>query len=469
VTDVQSAHAGTPTAAAFIDAVRRRLPSLRLLTDQLDRESYRRDETAYLETGLPLAVALPATTAEVAELMRLATEFRVPVVPRGAGSGLSGGAAGVEGALTIALTRMDRILEIDEANLTVTTQPGILNAGLKAAVAERGLFYAPDPASYEICSIGGNIGTNAGGLCCVKYGQTRDSVLGLEVVLADGTVIRTGGKNVKDVAGYSLTHLFVGSQGTLGIVTEATLRLRAMPSPRGTLLAFFPSIEAAGEAVAAIVGSALDPVTLEFMDAATIAAVDDWHHLGLDRDAAAMLMIESDLPAEAGLVELDGASALCDAAGATSTIRSADAAEADLLRTARRLGLRALERLGVVRMEDVGVPRARVPELLTAIAAIGERRGVRIATFGHAGDGNLHPNLVFGRDEPDIEERDALVRADLYAAALALGGTVTGEHGIGSARRDWLERQRGAEAVDVMRRIKAALDPLGLLNPGKVL
>jgi glycolate oxidase len=471
VTQVDSAAAtmSASAGAALVDAIRNRLPAVRLLTDAVDRESYRRDETAYLESGLPLAVALPMSTDEVAALLRLATELRVPVVPRGAGTGLSGGAAGVEGALTIAMTAMNRILDIDEGNLTVTTQPGILNAALKAAVGERALFYAPDPASYEICSIGGNIGTNAGGLCCVKYGQTRDSVLGLEVVLSDGTVIRTGGKNVKDVAGYSLTQLFVGSQGTLGIVTEATLRLRAMPPPRGTLLAFFPSIETAGDAVAAIVRSPLDPVTLEFMDAATIAAVDDWHHLGLDRESAAMLMIESDLPADAALAELDAASALCTAAGATSTIRSADPAEADLLRTARRLGLRALERLGVVRMEDVGVPRARVPELLTAIAAIGQRRGVRIATFGHAGDGNLHPNLVFGRDEPDIEERDALVRADLYGAALALGGTVTGEHGIGSARRDWLERQRGAEAVDVMRRIKAALDPFGLLNPGKVL
>ncbi len=468
-TSVPGPGVATDAGARLLAAVADRLPSVRLLTDEVDRESYRRDETAYLEAGLPLAVALPTTTEEVAGLMRLATELRVPVVPRGAGTGLSGGAAGIEGGLTIALTRMTRILEIDEANLTVTTQPGILNADLKKAVAERGLFYAPDPGSYEICSIGGNIGTNAGGLCCVKYGQTRESVLGLEVVLADGTVIRTGGKNVKDVAGYSLTQLFVGSQGTLGIVTEATLRLRPMPPPRATLLAFFPSIEAAGRAVAEIPRAGVNPVTLEFLDAATIAAVDDWHDLGLDREAAGMLMIESDLPGDASLRELDRAVEVCEAAGATSTIRSQDEAEAEMLRTARRLGLRALERLGVVRMEDVGVPRARVPELLTRIEEIGRRRGVTIATFGHAGDGNLHPNLIFGRDEPDIDARDEVVRADLYATALELGGTVTGEHGIGTTRRDWLERQRGAVAVDVMRRIKAALDPLGILNPGKVL
>ncbi|HET9521342.1 MAG TPA: FAD-binding oxidoreductase, partial [Candidatus Limnocylindrales bacterium] len=217
---------GESAPEAFLDAVRSELPDLRLLEDEIDREPYRNDETAYLHTDLPLAVALPTSTAEVSALLRLASAHRVPVVPRGAGSGLSGGAAGLAGALTIALTRMDKVLEIDHDNLVVVTQPGIINAELKRVVAEEGLFYAPDPGSYEICSIGGNLGTNAGGLCCVKYGQTRDSVLGLEVVLADGRVIRTGGKNVKDVAGYSLTHLFVGSQGTLGIITEATLRLR---------------------------------------------------------------------------------------------------------------------------------------------------------------------------------------------------------------------------------------------------
>ena len=230
----------------FLQAIGARLPGLRLLTDPLDRESYRFDETAYLTPGLPGAVALPTETAQVSELLRLASEFRVPVVPRGAGSGLSGGATGIEGALTIAFTAMDKILEIDKANLVAVVQPGVINAHLKAAVAAEGLFYPPDPASYEMCSIGGNLGTNAGGLCCVKYGQTRESVLSLEVVMADGTVIRTGGRNIKDVAGYSLTHLIVGSQGTLAVITEATLRLRPAPPPRSTLLAFFPSLESAG-------------------------------------------------------------------------------------------------------------------------------------------------------------------------------------------------------------------------------
>jgi glycolate oxidase len=452
----------------FLEAVKATLPDLRLLEDAVDREGYRLDETAYLQAGLPLAVALPTTTAEVSALVRLAADHRIPVVPRGAGSGLSGGAAGIEGGLTIAMTRMDAVLEIDHENLVVVTQPGIINAELKKRVAEEGLFYAPDPASYEICSIGGNLGTNAGGLCCVKYGQTRDSVLGLEVVLADGRVIRTGGKNVKDVAGYALTHLFVGSQGTLGIITEATLRLRVAPPPRTTMLAFFPTLDGAGDAVARIVAAGIDMVTLELLDKPSIAAVDEAFNLGLDRDAEAMLLVESDRPEASALAELDAAVAACEAAGATMTMRAADATEADWLRQGRRLALRALERQGIVRMEDVGVPRSRVPDLLRAISAIGERHGVRIATFGHAGDGNLHPNFIFDRDDPRAEELTDLARADLYRAAIALGGTVTAEHGIGLARKSVLAEQVGADVVDVMRAIKASLDPLNILNPGRV-
>ena len=453
----------------FLAAVRNGLPELRLLEGESDRESYRNDETAYLNAGLPLAVALPTSTAEVAALVKLAAEHRIPIVPRGAGSGLSGGAAGIEGGLTIALTKMDAVIEIDKENLVVVTQPGILNADLKKRVAAEGLFYAPDPASYEICSIGGNLGTNAGGLCCVKYGQTRDSVLGLEVVLADGRVIRTGGRYIKNVAGYALTHLFVGSQGTLGIITEATLRLRVAPPARTTMLAFFPTLDSAGDAVARIVAAGIDMVTLELLDRASIAAVDDAFNLGLDRDAEAMLLVESDRPEPAAFAELDAAVAACEAAGSTTTMRAADATEADWLRQARRLALRALERQGTVRMEDVGVPRSRVPDLLRAIDAIGKRYEIKVATFGHAGDGNLHPNFIFDHGDPRAEELTDLARADLYRAAIDLGGTVTAEHGIGLARRDVLVEQVGADVIDVMRSIKDALDPLGILNPGRVI
>lgn len=453
----------------FLRAIASRLPGLRLLTDPGDRESYRHDETAHLHPGLPRAVALPTETAQVAVLLRLATEFRVPVVPRGAGTGLSGGATGIEDGLTIAFTAMDRILEIDRENLVAVVQPGVINAHLKTAVAAVGLFYPPDPASFETCSIGGNLGTNAGGLCCVKYGQTRDSVLSLEAVLADGSVIRTGGKNLKDAAGYALTQLIVGSQGTLAVITEATLRLRPAPPPRSTLLAFFPTLGSAGEAVAGIAAAGVSPVTLELLDRFTIGAVDDMNQLGLDRAAAAMLMIESDLPGDAATAEMERAQEVCEAAGASSTVRARDAQEADWLRQARRMAHYALERMGDVHMEDIVVPRARIPDMLRAIEAIAGRHEVRIGTFGHAGDGNLHPDLVFERGDPRAAEVTKAVRTELYRTAIDLGGSVTGEHGIGVSRREWLVEQRGADAVRVMRAIKTALDPLDILNPGRVL
>jgi glycolate dehydrogenase FAD-linked subunit len=455
--------------AAFLAAIRSALPGLRLLTDELDRESHRRDETAYLEPPLPIAVALPTETAEVATLVRLAAAHRVPVVPRGAGTGLSGGASAVAGGLTIVLTRMNRVLEIDRHDLVVVTQPGVVNAELKKAVAAEGLFYAPDPASYETCTIGGNIGTNAGGLCCVKYGVTRDSVLGLEVVTADGSVVRLGGRTVKDVAGYGLIPLIVGSQGTLAIVTEATLRLRPAPPPKATLIAFFPQLDAAGRAVAAISAAGVEPCTLELMDRTTIRAVDDVHRLGLDRDAAAMLLIESDLPGASARAALETAVRACEAAGASATLLAADEQEADWLRQGRRMAFLAMERLGVARMEDVGVPRGRVPELLDAITRIAVEQELTVATFGHVGDGNLHPNIILERGDPDGEAKLRRATDSLYREAIRLGGTVTAEHGIGVARRDYLELQRGAGAVAMMRAIKTALDPLGILNPGKVL
>jgi glycolate oxidase len=454
---------GTPADREYL-----RPDGMRLLLTV--RESYRRDETAYLAAGLPLAVALPVETAQVVELVRLCAERDVPIVPRGAGSGLSGGAAGIEGALTIAFTRMTRILEIDRENLTVTTQPGIVNADLKAAVAAEGLFYAPDPASYEMCTIGGNLGTNAGGLCCVKYGVTRDAVLGLEVVMADGTLLRLGGKNVKDVAGYGLIPLLVGSQGTLGLMTEATLRLRPAP-PRATMLAFFASSSRPARR-SPVTRDGVVPVTLELMDRFTIRAVDAALHVGLPEDAGAMLMIESDAGGAAAESELDRAGAACTAAGATDVIRATDPQEADWLREARRKAHWSLEQAGVARMEDIGVQRSQAPELLAAIERISaERHRLRIGTFGHAGDGNLHPTFVLERDEDESAAVPRLeaARSDLYEAALALGGTVTGEHGIGVARQDWLVRQRGEDAVAVMRAIKHALDPQDLLNPGRVL
>jgi glycolate oxidase len=453
----------------ILDELGAALPQMRLLTAAADAEPYRWDETEYMHPGQPLAVAFPRSTEEVSTLVRLAAARRVPIVPRGAGSGLSGGAIAVQDAITVVMTQMDQVLEVDEEDLLVVTQPGILNAALGRAVAERGLFYPPDPASYEICSIGGNLAENSGGLRCVKYGVTRDYVLGLEVVLADGEVIRTGGRNAKDVMGYDLTHLFVGSEGTLGIITEATLRLLPMPATKLTLLAFFRSVSEAGEAVSRMTRAGLVPVTLELMDNFTIRAVDAALRVGLDNDAGAMLMIESDTGGAAAEAELDVAAAAAEACGCLSLIRSADPTEADWLREARRKAHWSLEQAGVARMEDIGVPRSRVAQLLAVIERLSEHHGLRVGVFGHAGDGNFHPTFVMDRDDPQAEERINAMRADLFREVLDLGGTISGEHGTGVAKRGYLEAQRGARSVAVMRAIKSALDPLGILNPGKLL
>ena len=330
------------------------------------------------------------------------------------------------------------------------------------------MFYPPDPASFEICSIGGNLAENSGGLRCVKYGVTRDYVLGLEVVLADGAVIRTGGRTVKDVMGYDLTQLLVGSEGTLGIITEATLRLLPAPPPKLTMLAFFASVPDAGAAVAGITRDGIVPVTLELMDRFTIRAVDAALHVGLPEDAGAMLMIESDAGGAAAESELDRAAAACTAAGATEVIRATDPQEADWLREARRKAHWSLEQAGVARMEDIGVQRSQAPELLAAIERISGEHGMHVGVFGHAGDGNFHPTFVMDRDDPDAERRIDAVRADLFEAVLAMGGTVSGEHGTGVAKRGYLASQRGDDFVRVMRAIKTALDPLGILNPGKI-
>jgi glycolate oxidase len=457
------------TAAAFLAAFRQALPHVQLLSERSETERFRFDETEYMRPGWPLAVAFPETTADVSTIVGLAAEHHIAIVPRGAGSGLSGGAIAVEGALTVVMTKMNHIVEIDRGNLVAVVQPGVVNADLGRAAAEVGLFYPPDPASFEWCTIGGNLAENSGGLRCVKYGVTRDFVLGLEVVLADGSVIRTGGRNVKDVAGYSLTGLFVGSEGTLGIITEATLRLLAAPGPKLTMLAFFPTVRAAGEAVAAMTQAGVVPATLELMDQFTIRAVDEAQHLDLDRDAGAMLMIESDAHGVAAREELDRAGEACEACGASSIVRAADPVEADWLREARRKAHWALEQAGVARMDDVGVPRDRIPDMLAAIERISAAHALPVGVFGHAGDGNLHPTFVVDRDDPTAEARIDAARASIYQEAIALGGTITGEHGTGVAKKGYLEMQRGKDAVRAMRAIKNALDPQGIFNPGKVL
>jgi len=451
-----------------ISRLRSAVPDLELLAQPAEVEPYRWDATAFARPGTPLMVARPISAEQVCALVATAAELRIPIVPRGAGTGLSGGALGVDGAITLSLERMDRILEIAAGDLYAVVQPGVVNADLGRAVAEQGLFYPPDPASYETCTIGGNIAENAGGLRCVKYGVTADYVLGLEVVLADGAIIRTGGRVVKDVAGYDLTSLFVGSEGTLGIVTEAILRLRPAPGVRSTMSALFGDVAAAGDAVARITRSGIVPVTLELMDRRTIGSVESALGLGLDRAAGAMLIVESDAPGPAAEAELDAAVSACRAAGATRIDRASDEHQADALRDARRRAYWALEQEGTARMEDVGVPRSRGPQLLEAIGRRAAEHEIDVGIYGHAGDGNYHPTFVLDSDDAQAADRVARVRQAIYADVLALGGTVTGEHGVGVAKREQLLAQRGRRQVEAMRAVKSALDPDGILNPGKV-
>ncbi|HEX8441981.1 FAD-binding oxidoreductase, partial [Archangium sp.] len=404
------------------------LPPEALVTDPDVLEAHRRDQAGWALAGTPRVLVRPASTAEVQAVLRVAAAHRVPVVARGAGSGLSGGANAVDGCIVLSLARMNRVLELDQRGMYVVVQPGVINATVKATAAEHGLWYAPDPASWEFSTIGGNVATNAGGLCCVKYGVTGDAVLGLEAVLADGSVVRTGGRMVKNVAGYDLTRLFVGSEGTLGIVTEVTLKLRPRPPPATTLVASFPTLVGAGAAVTEIMATTR-PSLLELMDRTTVRAVEAFKPLGLDVESAALLLARSDAGGEQGVAECTRMVAACEAAGATFVAHSADEAEGELLIVARRLAFPALERQGATLLDDVGVPLSRIAELLAAVERIAEQRGVLIGTFGHAGDGNMHPTLVFDRDDPEAVARAKGAFDDILRVVLDLGGTITGEHG----------------------------------------
>jgi glycolate oxidase len=437
------------------------LPAGVVITDAALMDKYRFDHAQAPPPGQPLVVVRAESTRHVEVAMRWASEQLVPVVARGAGTGLSGGATAVDGCLVLSLERM-REVRVDPATRTAVAAPGALNAEVKAAAAAHGLWYPPDPSSFEICSIGGNVATNAGGLCCVKYGVTRDYVLGLEVVLADGNVVRLGGPRLKDAAGLSLTQIFVGSEGTLGIVTEVTLRLLPLQPAMSTLMATFATTEHAVAAVLAMV-SASRPAMLEYMDRVSVNAVEDLLRIGLDRQAAAVLIAGSD----GGEPEFEAMVAACKAQCATEVLSTSDPEEGEALMMARRSVLPAMERLGGrLLIEDVGVPLPQLPALVSGIEAIGARRQTTISLIAHAGDGNTHPQIVFDPTDAGATARADEAFGEIMELAIALGGTITGEHGIGRLKQPWLAAQLGPDAIALSERIKNALDPLGILNPG---
>jgi glycolate oxidase len=458
----------TTVAAAWTTELRDALGADGVLTDPDVTAAYARDQAMLAPAGLPAAVVFPRSTAEVVAVMQVAARHGVPVVPRGAGSGLVGGANAVDGCITLVLTRMDAVLEVAPADRLAVVQPGVVNKALRDAVAGAGLFYPPDPASYDWCTIGGNLAVNSGGLCCVKYGVTTDYVLGLEVVLADGRVLRTGRRTVKGVAGYDLTRLFVGSEGTLGVITEATVALRPAPRQRITLAATFATTAQTGQVVERVVTSGLIPSLLEVMDNTCIRAVDDLLKADLDRDARALLVAQSDTGGEAAAEEIAVLTRICEEAGADFVHSTDDPAEGDLLLAARRMALPALERLGSVLLDDVAVPRSRIAAFLDGCDAVAAECGLVIGVLGHAGDGNMHPTIVFDPTDADQRARAFTAFDDILELGLSLGGTIAGEHGVGTLKLEWLEREIGPVSLSVHRAIKDALDPAGLLNPGKV-
>jgi glycolate oxidase len=412
-------------------------------------------------------VVRPVDAGQVQDTIRWAARHGVPVVPRGAGSGLSGGSSAVDDGIILSLERMNAI-EIDSDCQVAVVEPGAFNQQVKLAAAEHGLWYPPDPSSYEICSIGGNVATNAGGLCCVKYGVTTDYVLGLDVVLADGTLVTLGGKRIKDVAGLSLLKLFVGSEGTLGIVTRAILRLVPAQAARSTMVATFPDVDSAARAVVEV-RRELRPSMLELMDSASINAVEDYKSMGLDRSAGALLLAQSDAPTPARSQEVAAMESACTAAGATDVFVTNDPDEGEMFVEARRQAFPAIGERGTLMLEDVGAPIPLLPDLLAAIAAIAVKHDVEIPVVAHAGDGNTHPIIVFDENDADSTRRSGEAFDEIMQAAISLGGTITGEHGVGRTKKRALPDQLGSDVMALNRKVKDALDPQGILNPGAIL
>ena len=434
--------------------------------DPMDRERASTDRSGFVADTHPEGVVFAESAEDVVATLQLATEHRVPVVPRGAGTGLAGGSSARSGEVVLDVSRMNKILRIDPVEQLAVVQPGVLNAEINAAAAEYGLFYAPDPASTAICSIGGNIATNAGGMRCAKYGVTRESVLALRVILADGRELRTGRETIKGVTGYDLNALIIGSEGTLGIVVEATLRLRPLPVATATVAAFFPDVESAARAASAVVAARIQPSMMELIDGPTLEAVDA--ALGTDYRSrgASFLLVQTDgygafLEQEVVLEAINP--------HATSCTKAADDDEAAALVKARREAIPSLEKIGRVSIGDIGVPRGRLAEAVTGLEEISAATGVRIFTIAHASDGNLHPMIVMDPQDSVTEGPAKEALGQMFYLAHRLGGTLTGEHGVGLLKRDWVAEELGGVSVGVQHAIRRALDPLGILNPGKAI
>jgi glycolate oxidase len=453
---------------ALLDALRSALGPDHVLTSPEDLTPYSFDGTAALKQK-PGAVVFPADTDQVAACVRLARQHGVIVVPRGSGTGLSGGSLPLDGCLVICLVRMDKILETDHRNLTLHAQCGVITKDIDDTAAAHGLFYPPDPGSMKISTIGGNVAENSGGLRGLKYGVTRDYVMGLRIVLPDGTITFLGNKCVKDVAGYSMKDLFIGSEGTLGIITEVLLKLLPRPKARRTLLALYSSMAQAADTVSAIIAAHIIPCTLEFLDQMTIRCVEDFAKVGLPTDAQALLLMETDGHPAAVEEEAARMIEIAKKCGATEVRLAADDAEAARLATARRSAFSALARMRPTTiLEDVTVPRSELAKLVAFVAETARRHNLLVGTFGHMGDGNLHPTFLTNERDADEMHRVELALSEIVDETLRLGGTITGEHGVGVAKKPFLPRQLDEGSQALLQAVKRTLDPDGLFNPGKI-
>lgn len=438
------------------------------LTSKADLHAYSYDGTP-LYRRLPDVVVLPRTTAEVSAIMKVAHKHKVAIHTRGAGTNLSAGCVPADGGIVMGMNRMNQIIEIDQENLTATVEAGVVTATLGQAVEALGLFYPPDPGSMNTSTLGGNVSYSAGGLRGLKYGVTKDYVMGLTAVLADGTIMKAGGKNVKDVAGYDLVKLLCGSGGTLAIITEITLKLVPKPEARRTALAMFHDVGAAGRAVSHIIAAKIIPCTLEFLDNGTLRVVEDFVHIGLPVEAEAMLLIQQDGHPTVCDDDIAKIAAICKEEGAFDVKMAKDAAEENALMTARRTALSALARKKPTTiLEDATVPRNMIAPMVEAIQQIAAKYQLEICTFGHAGDGNLHPTCMCDERNQEELERVEAAFAEIFEVALGMGGTITGEHGVGEAKAPYLEWRVGPEGLAVMKAIKQAMDPQNILNPGKM-